>query len=95
MEEEKVSINPVEVVIRNAKYTQRELKIKVIATALATLIRTLLVMWLVPPVSSMFSLDLHPNFGLSLLVVLLVNTLTRGSRVDTLLPHHENGYLKK
>lgn len=66
---------PIEVVIREAKYSPGTWVRKVLESAVYLALAGLIIMWVVPPVMSAFGVEANPNYGVSVLIMLLANLL--------------------
>lgn len=66
---------PIEVVIREAKHSPSAWVRKLLEGAIYLALSGLIVMWVVPPVMSVFGVEAHPNYGVSILIMLLANAL--------------------
>lgn len=85
---------PIEVVIRNPKWTGRDAVARFVGYLAGIALVAALIMWMVPPVASVFGIEAHPNYGESLLILLLVRVTLKGSNVMALQSYEKNEYWK-
>lgn len=86
-------MTPLEVVIRDPKPNGIDVAGKLIGSALVLAVKAFIIMFVVPAVASVFEVSAHPNYGESVLIVLLASLLIRGSGILTLSPSDTNRYL--
>lgn len=85
---------PIEVVIRNPKWTGQSAVARFVGYLTGIALVAALIMWMVPPVASVFGIEAHPNYGESLLILLLVRVTLKGSNVMALQSYEKNEYWK-
>lgn len=86
-------MTPLEVVIRDPKLSGHDFAVKLVVAAAVLATKAFIVMFVVPPVASVFGVEAHPNYGEAVLLVLLANFLVKGRAILTLSPSDTNRYL--
>lgn len=86
---------PVEVVIREAKFSGAAWVGKFTGVLIHLALTSLVVMWVVPPVMAVFGVEAHPNYGASVLIAILSNVLFKKSGALHYSAFDKNEYASK
>lgn len=88
-------INPVEVVIREAKLSAESWVKRILASLISMALAALIVQWITPVVFGTFGVEANPNYGVSILIVLLSNILFKKASFTYYTESDENMFLRR
>lgn len=86
---------PVEVVIREAKLSTESWVKRILTSLISLALTALIVQWITPVVFGTFGVEAHPNYGVSILIVLLSNILFKKASFTYYTESDENMFLHR